>query len=180
MYVPKSGAQKRKAKKKRSDNESRGLQTLFQVGVNKKRDDVATYSDTSLEVKENVDGCHVQDSLHEKKIEAIKETDSEQRTNTIDISSEPGPDGTELKYMYTKYQSDNVTGIPNTSSKPVQEIQDKFEKISTGPVGLDIGFLTAEVPSQSDIENYVIQGHIDFPSTFPKDSIAIRHFLKVY
>ena len=46
---------------------------------------------------------------------------------------------------------------------------DKFYEISTGLVGLDIGFSTAEFPSQSDIENYVIRGHIDFPLTLPKD-----------
>jgi len=35
MSLHKSGAQKRK-KKKRSDNERRGLQTLFQVGMGRK------------------------------------------------------------------------------------------------------------------------------------------------
>ena len=48
-------------------------------------------------------------------------------------------------------------------------VQEKFEKISTGLVRLDIGFLTAEFPSQSDIENYVTRGHIDFTLTLPKD-----------
>ena len=49
MSLHKSGAQKRKEKKKRDDNERRGLQTLFQVGVKKKRDDVETYTDANLE-----------------------------------------------------------------------------------------------------------------------------------
>ena len=40
---------------------------------------------------------------------------------------------------------------------------------STGLVGLDIGFLSAEFPSQSDIENYVTIGQIDFLLTLPKD-----------
>ena len=44
-----------------------------------------------------------------------------------------------------------------------------LKKFSTGLVGLDIGFLTAEFPLQSDIENYVTRGHIDFPLTLPKD-----------
>ena len=48
-------------------------------------------------------------------------------------------------------------------------VQEKFEKIRTGVVGLDIGFLTEEFPSQSNIENYVTRGHIDFPLTLPKD-----------
>ena len=48
-------------------------------------------------------------------------------------------------------------------------VQDKFEKNSSGLVGLDIGFLTAEFPSQSDIVKYVTRGHIDFPLTLPKD-----------
>ena len=51
----------------------------------------------------------------------------------------------------------------------MKAVSDKFEKNSTGLVGLDIGFLTAEFPSQSDIENYSIRGHIDFPLTLPKD-----------
>jgi len=33
MSLHKSGAQKRKEKKKRANNERRGLQTLFQVGM---------------------------------------------------------------------------------------------------------------------------------------------------
>ena len=48
-------------------------------------------------------------------------------------------------------------------------VQDKCKKISIGLVGLDIGFLTAEFPSQSDIHNYLTRGIIDFPLTFPKD-----------
>ena len=49
-------------------------------------------------------------------------------------------------------------------------VPDKFEKNSTdGLVRLDIGFLTAEIPSQSDIENYVTRGYIVFPLTLPKD-----------
>ena len=35
MYVHKSGAQKRKEKRKRDDNERKGLQTLFQFGIKK-------------------------------------------------------------------------------------------------------------------------------------------------
>ena len=49
-------------------------------------------------------------------------------------------------------------------------VPDKFEKNSTdGIVRLDIEFLTAKIPSQSDKENYVTRGHIDFPLTLPKD-----------
>ena len=33
---------------------------------------------------------------------------------------------------------------------------------------LDIGFLSAESHSQSDIEKYVTRGHIDLPSISPK------------
>ena len=45
-------------------------------------------------------------------------------------------------------------------------VQDKFKNTSAG---LDIGFLTGEIPSQSDIKSYVTKGHIDFPLTLPKD-----------
>ena len=61
-------------------------------------------------------------------------------------------------------------------------VRDKFEKNSTGLVGVDIGFRTAKFPSQSDIENYVTRGRIDFRSTLhtlPKD-VTIKHFKKAY
>jgi len=44
MPLHKSGAQKRKEKKKRADNERRGLQTLFQVGMWRKQDNVEIYT----------------------------------------------------------------------------------------------------------------------------------------
>jgi len=40
MSLHKSGAQKRKEKQKCADNERRGLQTLFQVGMRTKPHDV--------------------------------------------------------------------------------------------------------------------------------------------
>ena len=40
---------------------------------------------------------------------------------------------------------------------------------SAGLVWVDIGFLTAEFPSQSDIENNATRRHIDFPLTLQKD-----------
>jgi len=45
-------------------------------------------------------------------------------------------------------------------------VQDKFENTNAA---LDIGFLAAEFPSQSDIKNYVTRGQIDFLLTLPKD-----------
>ena len=39
----------------------------------------------------------------------------------------------------------------------------------TGLVELEIGFLTANSSSQSDIENYVTSGNIDFPLTLSMD-----------
>ena len=49
-------------------------------------------------------------------------------------------------------------------------VPDKFEKNSPGLVRLNIGFLTAEIPSQSDTENYITRGHINFLLTLPKDA----------
>ena len=43
------------------------------------------------------------------------------------------------------------------------------KKNSTGLVGCNIGFITAEFPSQSYIDNYVIRGHIDIPLTLPEN-----------
>ena len=48
MSLHKSGAQKRKERKKREDNE-RGLQTLLQVGMKKKGDDVESCIGANLE-----------------------------------------------------------------------------------------------------------------------------------
>ena len=91
MPQHKSGAQEEE-KKKRDDNEGRGLQTLFHVGMKKKQDDLETYTDENLEEGESVDGCREEDSLYGNEIEANKETNSGARTNTIDIdiNSEPG------------------------------------------------------------------------------------------
>ena len=48
MYVHKSGAQKRKEKRKRDDNERKGLQTLFQFGIKKSQDDFKTCTNADL------------------------------------------------------------------------------------------------------------------------------------
>ena len=48
----------------------------------------------------------------------------------------------------------------------MKAVQDKIENTSAG---LDIGFLAAEFPSQSDIENCVTRSHVDFPLTLPED-----------
>ena len=48
-------------------------------------------------------------------------------------------------------------------------VPNKCEEISTWLVGLDIGFLSAEFPSKSDMEYYVTRGHFHFPLTLPKD-----------
>ena len=36
-------------------------------------------------------------------------------------------------------------------------------------VGLDIGYITNEFPSQVEIEKYITSGHIPVPKQFPKD-----------
>jgi len=82
----------------------------------------------------------------------------------IDINLEPGPSGLD-KDVKSKNQADSAKEIPKTSSESMKVVQDKFE--NTRAV-LDIGFLAAEFPSQSDIANYVTRGHIDLSSTLPK------------
>jgi len=55
MSLHKSGAQKRKGKKKRADNERRGLQTLFQVDMRRKQHIVEIYTkDANFEETESV------------------------------------------------------------------------------------------------------------------------------
>ena len=52
-----------KEKKKRDVKERRGLQTLFQVSMQKTQDDVETYTDANLEEGKSVERCREQDSL---------------------------------------------------------------------------------------------------------------------
>ena len=121
-----------------------------------------------MEKGESVCGSRDQDSLYENKIKANKKTNSEACTNTTNIDINSGPGGAD-NHVGSKNHADNATKISKLSSKSMKVVPDKFEKNSTGLVGLDIGFLIAEVPSQSDIENYVTRGHVDFPLTLPKD-----------
>jgi len=65
----------------------------------------------------------------------------------IDIDLEPGPGGTDQK-VESKTQAGSATEFSKTSSESMKVVQDKFENTSAG---LDIGFLAAEFPSQSDI-----------------------------
>ena len=108
----------------------------------------------------------VKKSRCRNKTEANRETTSGACANTmdIDINLEPGPGGSD-KNGESKNQADSATEIPKTSGESMKVVQDKFESTSTG---LDIGFLGAEFPSQSDIENHVARGQIDFPLTLPK------------
>jgi len=87
------------------------------------------------------------------------------------INLEPGPDGSD-ENVESKHQANNATEIPKTSSESMQVVQDKLENTTAG---LDIGFLAAEFVSQSDIENYVTRGHIDFPLHCLK-MLKIKHF----
>ena len=171
-YLHKSGAQKRKEKRKRDDNARRGLQTLFQCGIKKSQYDLKKYTDANLEKGESVVNSRDQDSLYGNEIKAYNETNSEACTNImdIDINSEPGP-GPDDRYVHSKNQAGRATEIPKSSSESMKVVPVNLKKNSTdGLVSLDIGFLTAEIPSQSDIENYVTRGHIDFPLTLPKDA----------
>ena len=115
--------------------------------------------DANFEERESVGGSREKESRYGNKMEANRETTSGACTNTmdIDINLEPGAGGSD-KYVGSKNKADSATEIPKTSSESMKVVQDKFENTSAG---LDIGFLAAEFPSQSDTENYVTRGHID-------------------
>jgi len=100
-------------------------------------------------------------------MEANRETTSGACKNImdIDIDLEPGPGGSD-KNVVSKNQADSETQIPKTSSESMKVVLDNFENTSAR---LDIGYLAAEFPSQSDIKNYITRGHIDFLLTLPKD-----------
>ena len=117
-----------------------------------------------MEEGEIVGGCREQDRVYGDEIEASKETKLGECTNTmdIDINSELGPDRADRSVDY-KSQADSVTEVPKSSSEKMKAVPDKCHKNSIGLVGFDIAFLTAEFPSQSDIENYVTRVHIYFP-----------------
>ena len=61
----------------------------------------------------------------------------------------------------SKSQSLNTTEIPKTSSESLNVVQDKFQKFGIGQDGL--GLVTAEFPSQSDMESCATCVHIDVP-----------------
>ena len=118
---------------------------------------------------ESVDVSREQDSLYGNEIEANKEANSGACTNTmnIDINSEPGP-GRADRIVDSQNQADSATEIHKLNSESKKVVQNNSFNISTGLVGHDIGFLTAECHSQSYIEKYVTRSHIDFPMTLPK------------
>jgi len=123
--------------------------------------------DANFEEGESVGGSREKESRYGNKMEANRETTFGVRTNTmdIDIKLEPGLGGAD-KDAESKSQAGSVTKIPKRSSVSMKVLHDKFQNTNAGH---DIGFLAAEFPSQSDGENYVTRGHIDFPLTLPKD-----------
>jgi len=89
-----SGAQKRKEKKKHANNEKRGLQTLFQVGMRKKQHNVEIYTKyANFEEGESVGGSREKESRYGNKMEANRETTFGGCANTMDLDSrlERGP-----------------------------------------------------------------------------------------
>ena len=80
----------------------------------------------------------------------------------VDINSEPGP-GKADKSAISNNQADSATEIHKSNSESMNVVQDKFERNSNGLVALDIEFLPAEFPFQSDIENCAIEVILTFP-----------------
>ena len=101
--------------------------------------DVEAYTDAKLEEGESIDGSREQDSLYDNELEANKQTNTVACTNTmnIDINSEPGS-GRAEKSVDSNSQTDSATEIPKSKSESLKVVRDKYEKISTGHVGLDI------------------------------------------
>jgi len=100
-------------------------------------------------------------------MEADRETTSGGCTNIMDtdIDLEPGPCGSD-KNVESKNQADSATEIPKTSGESMKVVQDKFENTS---VGLHIGIPRSRISCSMRHRDYVTRGHIDFPSTLPKD-----------
>ena len=124
-----------------------------QCGIKKSQYDFKKYTDSNLEKGESVVNSRDQDSLYGNEIQAYNETNSEACTNIMDIdnSSEPGP-GTDDRYVHFKSQAGRATEIPKSSSESMKVVPVNLKKNSTdGLVSLDIGFLTAEILSQSDM-----------------------------
>ena len=176
MYVHKSGAQKRKEKRKRDDNERKGLQTLFQFGIKKSQDDFKTCTNANLvemESDKRESDTSNQDSRCRSESQANEEANLEEcanPTNTV-VNSECEP-GTSGVYVHSKSWADSEQEVSEASKSPVEVVVvDKLDRNNTDEaVRLDIGFLTSEIPFQSDIEKYVIKGHTHFPLTLPNDS----------
>ena len=176
MYVRKSGAQKRKEKRKRDDNERKGLQTLFQFGIKKSQDDFKTCTNADLvemESDKRESDTSNQDSRCRSESQANEEANLEEcanPTNTV-VNSECEP-GTSGVYVHSKSWADSEQEVSEASKSPVEVVVvDKLDRNNTDEaVRLDIGFLTSEIPFQSDIEKYVIKGHTHFPLTLPNDS----------
>ena len=158
MYVHKSGAQKRKEKRKRDDNERKGLQTLFQFGIKKSQDDFKTCTNADLvemESDKRESDTSNQDSRCRSESQANEEANLEEcanPTNTV-VNSECEP-GTSGVYVHSKSWADSEQEVSEASKSPVEVVVvDKLDRNNTDEaVRLDIGFLTSEIPFQSDIE----------------------------
>jgi len=84
MSLHKSGAQKRKEKKKRADNERRELKTLFQADMRRRQHDMEIYTkDKNFEEGESVGGSREKESRYGNKVEDNRETTSGACANTI-------------------------------------------------------------------------------------------------
>ena len=144
----KSGAQKRKERKQREENETRGLQTLFKVGVNKSTTDDATSS------------SNIQPEFSTAGIDNDKPTDME----LDDVASE----GTAGEESSSGCNSNDQTNQSKTMKERMTEISEEptsnhNDTKHTNATSLDIGLLQAECPSNPDIEEYVIRCHIGLP-----------------
>ena len=177
MYPHKSGWQKRKERVAREARQNKGQQTLFQVGLlgpnTLQAEDSANLSVTKAlgEASEKPDSsvsffCEKVDSKERRVAIIADETNKEVSLGNANSNSDVG--NTKSLNFGTK-ESKTPFSAGSKTGKELHE--NRSESINAKSViGLDIGCITDEVPSQAIIEKYITIGHIPLPKQFPNDS----------
>lgn len=145
-YKHKSGAQKRRERQERVDEEKKGSRTLFDVGVF----ETNTESYSAVPLRQDF---QIEDEI----IEPQQQASEVEITDSIAFSSTD--DGSELPFN------------EGTASTSRQFHGLKFTQIAQQ--GFDIGTLTGS-PTPNELEEIVRAGHIPHPNHFPCDVTGSR------
>ncbi|XP_061449442.1 calsenilin isoform X4 [Rhineura floridana] len=78
--------------------------------------------------------------------------------------------GNHAQYFDEGADAENENGKQKETDIQMHVEVNLEDERSNHNVGLDIGCITTEFPSQKEIEQYVMNGHIPLPKTFPKDT----------